>query len=81
MDRGQTWNVLGSGLPITFVHDLIVHPRDFIAVIATHGRGMFTLDVSKLVEAPKPPETDEDRRSDEDSDESSEAEAEGESEG
>ena len=48
-DRGQTWKVLGSGLSITFVHDLVVHPRDFIAVIATHGRGMFTLDVSSLV--------------------------------
>jgi photosystem II stability/assembly factor-like uncharacterized protein len=59
MDRGDTWNVLGSGLPITFVHDLIVHPRDFIAVIATHGRGMFTLDVSKLVEPPAAPATDE----------------------
>lgn len=59
MDRGGTWNVLGSGLPITFVHDLIVHPRDFVAVIATHGRGMFTLDVSKLVEVPATPAVDE----------------------
>jgi hypothetical protein len=41
--------VLGSELPITFVHDLVVHPRDHVAVIATHGRGMFTLDVSSLV--------------------------------
>jgi hypothetical protein len=48
-DRGQSWNVLGSELPITFVHDMVVHPRDFIAVIATHGRGMFTLDVNSLV--------------------------------
>jgi hypothetical protein len=37
------------------VHDLVVHPRDFVAVIATHGRGMFTLDVNSLV--PKPEAT------------------------
>jgi photosystem II stability/assembly factor-like uncharacterized protein len=53
-DRGQSWSVLGSGLPITFVHDLAIHPRDFIAVIATHGRGMFTLDVNSLVPQEKP---------------------------
>ncbi len=74
-DRGQTWSVLGSNLPITFVHDLVVHPRDFIAVIATHGRGMFTLDVTSLVppaEAAaadgnkKPAESAEGERSDDD---------------
>ncbi len=43
---GSNWEVLGSGLPITFVHDLIVHQRDKVMVIATHGRGMFTLDVA-----------------------------------
>jgi photosystem II stability/assembly factor-like uncharacterized protein len=47
-DGAKTWNVLGSNLPITFVHDLVIHPRDKIAVIATHGRGMFTLDVKRL---------------------------------
>lgn len=47
-DSAKTWQVLGAGLPLTFVHDLVVHPRDNIAVIATHGRGMFTLDVSSI---------------------------------
>ncbi len=74
-DRGQSWSVLGSGLPITFVHDLVVHPRDFVAVIATHGRGMFTLDVSSLVPKvetaaadvnEKPAEPDGDEESEED---------------
>ena len=54
-DRGETWSVLGSGLPITFVHDLVVHPRDFVAVIATHGRGMFTVDVAKVLPGSAPP--------------------------
>ena len=47
-DGAKTWQVLGSDLPITFVHDLVIHERDKVAVIATHGRGIFTLDVSDL---------------------------------
>jgi len=43
-DGGETWNVLGNNLPSTFVHDLIIHPRDNVIVIATHGRGMWAMD-------------------------------------
>lgn len=42
---GGTWTTIGQNLPTTFVHDLIVHPRDLIMVVATHGRGMYALDV------------------------------------
>jgi len=45
---GKTWHILGGNLPSTFVHDLIIHPRDDILVIATHGRGMFAMDVRYL---------------------------------
>jgi photosystem II stability/assembly factor-like uncharacterized protein len=45
-DGGATWNVLGANLPSTYVHDLIIHPRDNIIVIATHGRGMWALDAN-----------------------------------
>ncbi|HOW85007.1 MAG TPA: hypothetical protein P5119_06585 [Candidatus Aminicenantes bacterium] len=48
LDGGQTWTALGSGLPTVYVHDLIVHPRDNIIVIATHGRGMWALDADKV---------------------------------
>ncbi len=48
VDRGNTWNVLAKNLPTTYVHDLIIHPRDNIMVIATHGRGMFALDVKSI---------------------------------
>ncbi len=41
---GDEWHVLGKGLPITFVHDIKIHPRDDKLVIATHGRGAFVLD-------------------------------------
>ncbi|NRA97703.1 MAG: hypothetical protein HRU14_16020, partial [Planctomycetes bacterium] len=45
---GKTWQALANGLPSTFVHDLIVHPRDDIMVIATHGRGMYAMDVRPI---------------------------------
>jgi hypothetical protein len=40
--------VLGGNLPTTYVHDLVVHPRDGVLVIATHGRGIWALDVSSF---------------------------------
>ncbi len=43
----KRWEVLGD-LPSTYVHDLIIHPRDNIIVIATHGRGMWALDANKV---------------------------------
>jgi photosystem II stability/assembly factor-like uncharacterized protein len=49
-DVGGTWQVLGGDLPAVYVHDLIVHPRDNVVVIATHGRGMWALDADKVNE-------------------------------
>jgi hypothetical protein len=48
MDSGLTWQVLATGFPTTFVHDLAVHPRDNLLVAATHGRGMWILDVKYM---------------------------------
>jgi len=56
-DRGETWDVVGD-LPSTFVHDLIVHPRDQVMVIATHGRGMWALD-ARLVRGEEVEEVEE----------------------
>ncbi len=47
---GDSWEVLGN-LPTVYVHDLIVHPRDNMLVIATHGRGIWTLDANKVNKA------------------------------
>ncbi len=44
MDGGVTWEVLGGNLPSTFVHDIVIHPRDRVIVAATHGRGMWVMD-------------------------------------
>jgi len=48
LNRGEVWHALSNELPSTFVHDLVIHPRDDIMVAATHGRGMFAFDVRQL---------------------------------
>ncbi len=47
-DGGKIWNVLGGDLPSCYVQDLIIHPRDNVMVIATHGRGMWAIDVDPV---------------------------------
>ena len=47
-DGGKTWNTIGTNLPAAYVHDLVIHPRDNVMVIATHGRGMWVLDVEPI---------------------------------
>ncbi len=46
-NAGESWEVLGD-LPCTYVHDLAIHPRDNMIIIATHGRGMFVLDADPI---------------------------------
>ena len=54
LNGGKKWHVLATGLPpVTFVQDLIIHPRDHIMVIATHGHGAFALDVLPIREVAK----------------------------
>jgi photosystem II stability/assembly factor-like uncharacterized protein len=52
-DGGKAWTVLGGNLPSVYVHDLVVHPRDNIVVIATHGRGMWALDANPVNKKPE----------------------------
>ena len=47
-DQGANWLSLCADLPTTPVMDLIVHPREDELIIATHGRGMFLLDVRPI---------------------------------
>ncbi len=42
-DKGETYSILGD-LPFAYVHDLKIHPRDNMIIIATHGRGIWVLD-------------------------------------
>jgi len=44
-DKGKTWQSLQTNLPATVsVQDLFIHPRDLNLVIATYGRGIWSLD-------------------------------------
>jgi photosystem II stability/assembly factor-like uncharacterized protein len=47
IDSGENWEVLGD-LPCTYVHDLAIHPRDNMIIVATHGRGMFVLNADPV---------------------------------
>ncbi len=45
IDQGQTWAVLGKDLPTSYVHDITLHSKEHVAVIATHGRGAYLVDL------------------------------------
>lgn len=45
-DQGQSWTRFRTKFPTVAVHDLLVHPKELDLVIATHGRSIWTLDVS-----------------------------------
>jgi photosystem II stability/assembly factor-like uncharacterized protein len=51
-DGGKTWDTLGN-LPFVYVHDLAIHPRDNMIIIATHGRGIWVMDANPINEKDK----------------------------
>jgi len=48
IDGGNTWNTLHQNFPTSFVHDLVIHPREDLLIAATHGRGMYVVDVRHI---------------------------------
>ena len=59
---GKKWDVLGN-LPFSYVHDLAIHPRDNMIIIATHGRGMWVMDANPINEKDKKSNQKDDDRS------------------
>ena len=53
VDRGASWSRLRGSFPTVAVHDFKVHPRMKDLVIATHGRSIWTIDISALEGLPK----------------------------
>lgn len=49
-DDGDSWQAFRCGLPPVPVHDLHVHPVTRELVLATHGRGVWIVDVGPLQE-------------------------------
>ncbi|WP_167618949.1 VPS10 domain-containing protein [Maribellus sediminis] len=56
---GESWDVLTGNLPTTYVHDIQIHSRDDMAVIATHGRGIWVLDIRLIKQVSKAKESGE----------------------
>ncbi|MFQ5585157.1 MAG: T9SS type A sorting domain-containing protein, partial [Calditrichia bacterium] len=48
-NAGVSWNMLGENLPAAVVMDLTLHSPTRTLVAATHGRSMFKIDVSTVV--------------------------------
>jgi hypothetical protein len=48
MDRGQNWTKMKGNFPTVAVHDVKVHPREMDLVVGTHGRAIWTIDVTGL---------------------------------
>jgi hypothetical protein len=46
--RGRSWQRFMSAMPTVPVHDLKIHPRDRELIAATHGRGIWIVDIAPL---------------------------------
>ena len=47
-NQGASWEVFNEGLPNVAVHDLAIQARDKDLVVGTHGRSIYTADISLL---------------------------------
>ena len=50
IDGGKHWDTMPGNFPTTYVQDIVIHPRENIMVAATHGRGMYAVDVKFIQE-------------------------------
>jgi photosystem II stability/assembly factor-like uncharacterized protein len=48
LDLGRTWSRIRGSFPTVAVHDVKVHPKMHDLVVATHGRALWTIDISAL---------------------------------
>ena len=56
-DAGMSFSMLHQDLPRVPVHDLVIQERENDLVIGTHGRGIYVLDLSPLMDKAGSPET------------------------
>lgn len=45
LDGGDSWDVLGTGLPTVYVHDIVIQRPENVLAIATHGRSSWVIDL------------------------------------
>lgn len=47
-NSGQSWEVLGEGLPILPIGDIKIHPTENFLVAGTYGRSMYKIDLNLI---------------------------------
>ena len=47
-NTGQSWYVLGEGLPVLPVGDIEIHPTENYLVVGTYGRSMYKIDLNSV---------------------------------
>lgn len=50
-DRGESWSLLGPGMAATAISDLVIQEREMDLIAATHGRGIYKMNLRPLQEA------------------------------
>ena len=48
IDSGKTWSRIRGNFPTVAIHDVKVHPKMHDLVVATHGRALWTIDITAL---------------------------------
>lgn len=49
-NTGQSWEVLGDGLPILPIVDIKIHPIENFLVAGTYGRSMYKIDLNLVTD-------------------------------
>ncbi|MDA7978210.1 MAG: hypothetical protein MPJ50_05505 [Pirellulales bacterium] len=48
IDRGRSWTKINNNLPTVAIHEVALHGKSGEIVVASHGRGLWVLDVTPL---------------------------------
>ncbi len=48
LNRGESWEAFSNGLPNVAVHDMVIQEKAKDLVVGTHGRSIYTADISLL---------------------------------
>ena len=51
---GESWQPIADGLPVVSVYDMKIHPVENYLAIGTHGRSMYKIDLTQLVDIKQP---------------------------
>jgi hypothetical protein len=49
-DTGQSWEVLGEGLPVLPIGDIKIHPTENFLAAGTYGRSMYKIDLNLVTD-------------------------------